>query len=69
MRRRRRDCADAEDMRIQMAVGVLMGQHNIGPEDAFEQLHDAARRADVSVAASVDRVVEQATHGEHETEG
>lgn len=55
-----------EDMRIQVALGILMSSRNIGLEVAREQLHEAARRAGVSQAALSERLIAGVAHGEHD---
>ena len=50
-----------EEMRIQVAVGVLVATHGISATTAREQLKDAALRAGVDEAAIAKVVIEQAS--------
>ena len=52
-----------EQMRIQIAVGVLMEQTDIGEEAALAKLHDAALRSGVTVTALAERIIAQAAGG------
>ena len=55
-----------EEMRIQVALGILMSSRNLGLESAREQLHEAARRAGISQGALAERLIAGVTHGEHD---
>lgn len=57
-----------DDMRIQVAVGILMKRHNVGVAAAREQLGNAARRAGAAEAALAERLIAGVAHGEHELE-
>jgi GAF domain-containing protein len=57
-----------EEMRVQVALGVLMSSQNIGLETAREQLRDAALRAGITEPALAERLIAGVSHGEHELE-
>ncbi|MCW2832297.1 MAG: hypothetical protein JWN68_250 [Nocardioides sp.] len=55
-----------EEMRVQVALGILMSSQNVGLESAREQLAEAANRAGISQAALAERLIAGVSHGEHD---
>jgi hypothetical protein len=45
---------------IEQAKGIVMAQHQCGPDEAFDLLRRASQRANVKVSVLAERIVEQA---------
>jgi GAF domain-containing protein len=55
-----------EEMRVQIALGILMSSRNIGLETAREQLSNAASRAGISQVALAEQLISGVSYGEHD---
>lgn len=57
-----------EDMRLHIALGILMRAQDIDVDTAREQLSESARRAGTTEAAVAKVLIEGVSHGEYENE-